>query len=166
MMCLAIHQVATGLTPSCQQTHHCSLHMHMDMQTHRRMPRWGHRPLEMLPHVNASQPLLTSIIQGYQQQPPPGSFPGPSGMAGPAPNGMPSMQQQPPAQHQQAPPPAQAQQQQAPPAQPKPDWTEHKAPDGRLYWYNAKTKVSKWDKPAELLSPEVRGYKSQGSETC
>jgi WW domain len=50
-----------------------------------------------------------------------------------------------------APPP---QQQQAP-AQPKPDWTEHKAPDGRPYWYNAKTKQSVWNKPAELMSPEV-----------
>ena len=50
-----------------------------------------------------------------------------------------------------APPP---QQQQAP-AQPKLDWTEHKAPDGRPYWYNAKTKQSVWNKPAELMSPEV-----------
>jgi pre-mRNA-processing factor 40 len=53
-----------------------------------------------------------------------------------------------------APPPQQQGLQQAPP-QPKPDWTEHKAPDGRPYWYNAKTKQSVWNKPAELMSPEV-----------
>jgi pre-mRNA-processing factor 40 len=35
------------------------------------------------------------------------------------------------------------------------DWTEHTAPDGRRYYYNAKTKVSKWVKPEELMSPEV-----------
>ena len=31
-------------------------------------------------------------------------------------------------------------------------WTEHKAPDGRLYYYNNKTKVSSWQKPDELKS--------------
>jgi pre-mRNA-processing factor 40 len=35
------------------------------------------------------------------------------------------------------------------------DWTEHNAPDGRKYYYNAKTKVSKWVKPEELMSLEV-----------
>ena len=32
----------------------------------------------------------------------------------------------------------------------KPVWTEHKAPDGRTYYYNAQTKESKWEKPAEM----------------
>ncbi len=75
-------------------------------------------------------------------------------MGGPAPNGLAPMQQQPPPGQQQQQPPQQQ------PAQPKPDWTEHKAPDGRLYWYNAKTKTSKWDKPLELLTPEVGSRRS------
>lgn len=29
-------------------------------------------------------------------------------------------------------------------------WTEHKAPDGRTYYYNNLTKQSLWDKPDEL----------------
>ncbi|CAF1423275.1 unnamed protein product [Didymodactylos carnosus] len=29
-------------------------------------------------------------------------------------------------------------------------WTEHKAPDGRTYYYNSVSKESKWDKPDEL----------------
>lgn len=29
-------------------------------------------------------------------------------------------------------------------------WTEHKAPDGRTYYYNNFTKQSLWDKPDEL----------------
>ncbi|XP_078359162.1 pre-mRNA-processing factor 40 homolog B-like isoform X2 [Oculina patagonica] len=32
----------------------------------------------------------------------------------------------------------------------KTPWTEHKAPDGRTYFYNTETKVSTWSKPAEL----------------
>lgn len=63
-------------------------------------------------------------------------------------NGLASPQQQMPPQQQQP-------QQAAAPVQPKSEWTEHKAPDGRPYWYNAKTKTSKWDKPAELMTPEV-----------
>ncbi|KAI3633051.1 hypothetical protein MIR68_009126 [Amoeboaphelidium protococcarum] len=35
-------------------------------------------------------------------------------------------------------------------------WTEHKAPDGRLYWYNKDTKESKWEKPDELKSKAER----------
>lgn len=31
-------------------------------------------------------------------------------------------------------------------------WTEHKAQDGRTYWYNKVTKVSSWEKPTELMS--------------
>jgi len=32
------------------------------------------------------------------------------------------------------------------------DWTEHTAPDGRKYYYNNKTKQSKWEKPDEFKS--------------
>ncbi len=35
-------------------------------------------------------------------------------------------------------------------------WTEHKAPDGRTYYYNSISKESRWDKPDELkTSTEV-----------
>jgi len=30
------------------------------------------------------------------------------------------------------------------------DWSEHKAPDGRTYYYNKSTKQSLWEKPDEL----------------
>lgn len=33
------------------------------------------------------------------------------------------------------------------------EWTEHKAPDGRTYFYNATTKQSVWEKPDELKTP-------------
>lgn len=39
---------------------------------------------------------------------------------------------------------------------PKPDWTEHTAPDGRKYYYNNRTKQSSWEKPDELKTPAVR----------
>ncbi len=29
-------------------------------------------------------------------------------------------------------------------------WSEHKAPDGRTYYYNSETKQSSWQKPNEL----------------
>lgn len=29
-------------------------------------------------------------------------------------------------------------------------WTEHKAPDGRTYYYNNDTKQSSWEKPDEF----------------
>lgn len=32
-------------------------------------------------------------------------------------------------------------------------WTEHKAPDGRSYFYNSETKKSAWEKPDELKTP-------------
>jgi pre-mRNA-processing factor 40 len=32
-------------------------------------------------------------------------------------------------------------------------WTEHKSPDGRTYFYNSVTKQSSWDKPDELKTP-------------
>lgn len=41
--------------------------------------------------------------------------------------------------------------------QPKPDWTEHTAPDGRKYYYNNRTKQSAWEKPDELKTPAVGG---------
>merc|ERR1719187_233728 len=31
-------------------------------------------------------------------------------------------------------------------------WTEHKSPDGRIYYYNTVTRASVWDKPDELKS--------------
>uniref|UniRef100_A0A7M4E0W1 Pre-mRNA-processing factor 40 homolog A n=1 Tax=Crocodylus porosus TaxID=8502 RepID=A0A7M4E0W1_CROPO len=34
----------------------------------------------------------------------------------------------------------------------KPPWTEHKAPDGRIYYYNCDSKQSTWEKPDELKS--------------
>jgi hypothetical protein len=46
--------------------------------------------------------------------------------------------------------------QQQQPQQPKSDWTEHTAPDGkRKYYFNSKTQQSTWVKPEELLTPEV-----------
>ena len=32
------------------------------------------------------------------------------------------------------------------------DWTEHKSPDGRIYFYNTVTKQSVWEKPDALKS--------------
>jgi hypothetical protein len=34
-------------------------------------------------------------------------------------------------------------------------WGAHRAPDGRRYYHNAATKESTWDKPQELMSPQV-----------
>ena len=31
-------------------------------------------------------------------------------------------------------------------------WTEHKAPDGRMYYYHTESKISSWQKPDELKS--------------
>lgn len=33
------------------------------------------------------------------------------------------------------------------------EWTEHKAPDGRTYYYNNVTKESRWEKPDVLKTP-------------
>lgn len=33
-------------------------------------------------------------------------------------------------------------------------WTEHTAPDGRSYYYNAKTRESRWERPEEM-KPKV-----------
>lgn len=41
-------------------------------------------------------------------------------------------------------------------APPSSEWTEHKAPDGRAYFYNAVTKQSSWDKPESLMTPTER----------
>ncbi|XP_013421515.1 pre-mRNA-processing factor 40 homolog A [Lingula anatina] len=43
----------------------------------------------------------------------------------------------------------------------KSNWTEHKAPDGRTYFYNATTKQSSWEKPDELKTPAEVNYLSQ-----
>ncbi len=86
----------------------------------------------------------------------------------------PQMQQQfppggPPQQQQQQPP----QQQQQPSSSPaaavpaKTAWTEHTAPDGRKYYYNSGTKASTYEKPAELLSPQVRARGGgRGGQGC
>merc|ERR1712043_130377 len=42
------------------------------------------------------------------------------------------------------------------PAQDASKWTEHKAPDGRTYYYNTTTKQSAWEKPLCLKSPTER----------
>lgn len=41
----------------------------------------------------------------------------------------------------------------APAPNPSEQWTEHKAPDGRTYYYNSVTKQSSWQKPDQLKSP-------------
>ncbi|CAL1528741.1 unnamed protein product [Lymnaea stagnalis] len=35
-------------------------------------------------------------------------------------------------------------------------WGEHKAPDGRTYYYNSVTKESSWEKPEDLKTPQER----------
>ena len=42
------------------------------------------------------------------------------------------------------------------PAQDPSKWSEHKAPDGRIYFYNNTTKQSAWEKPLCLKSPTER----------
>lgn len=32
-------------------------------------------------------------------------------------------------------------------------WSEHKAPDGRIYYYNSVSKQSLWEKPDDLKTP-------------
>jgi pre-mRNA-processing factor 40 len=44
-----------------------------------------------------------------------------------------------------------------PPGAPPSVWQETKAEDGRLYYYNPHTRVTRWDKPAEMMTEsEVR----------
>ena len=39
-------------------------------------------------------------------------------------------------------------------------WSEHKAPDGRLYYYNAELRTSSWQKPDELKTKAEVGHGS------
>lgn len=110
-----------------------------------------------------------------QQQPagmPPGSMhmsmpPGAQLQGPPLQQQQPSQQQQQPQQLQQpgAQPQQQPQQQQQPAGQQRPRsvWTEHKAPDGRKYYYNSATKQSSWEKPAELMSEPDTPWKEYTS---
>lgn len=41
----------------------------------------------------------------------------------------------------------------APAPNPAEQWTEHKSPDGRTYYYNSVTKQSSWQKPDTLKTP-------------
>lgn len=34
-----------------------------------------------------------------------------------------------------------------------PEWSEHKSPDGRVYYYNSVSKQSSWEKPDDLKTP-------------
>ena len=55
------------------------------------------------------------------------------------------------------------------PPQPKKPrmWTEHKAPDGRLYYYNGETKQSSWQKPEDLMTKaEVGACVGVGVACC
>ena len=36
------------------------------------------------------------------------------------------------------------------------EWREHKAPDGRTYYYNIRTMQTRWDKPKELEEHEKK----------
>lgn len=36
---------------------------------------------------------------------------------------------------------------------PQSAWTEHKTPDGRMYYYNIQSMQSTWEKPKELSEP-------------
>ena len=54
------------------------------------------------------------------------------------------------------------------------NWSEHKAPDGRTYFYNTVTKASAWEKPdvmksaAELMLSKCpwKEYKSDAGKVC
>eukprot|EP00854_Cymbomonas_tetramitiformis_P015527 gene15527-18402_t len=50
------------------------------------------------------------------------------------------------------------------PAKPVPEhgWTEHGAPDGRMYYYNVKTKQSAWEKPKDLMTSDERADQATG----
>ncbi|KAH9823196.1 hypothetical protein DFH28DRAFT_351553 [Melampsora americana] len=39
-------------------------------------------------------------------------------------------------------------------------WTEHRSPTGRLYWYNATTSTSSWERPDDLKTPSERALAS------
>ena len=107
-------------------------------------------------------------MQGYG---PPGSMPRPAAngampSAYPGPPGMAAAQQlRPPAQQGQPAGTSQAAAPAAAAAQ-KPEWTEHKAPDGRKYWYNARLKVSKWEKPPDASQPASAQVRWVGLFSC
>lgn len=39
-----------------------------------------------------------------------------------------------------------------------PLWSEARAPDGRVYYYNTQTKQTQWTKPEELMTPAEVGF--------
>ena len=41
------------------------------------------------------------------------------------------------------------------PVEGQPDWAAYNAPDGRIYYYNATTGVSSWEKPGGEAPPVV-----------
>lgn len=45
------------------------------------------------------------------------------------------------------------------------EWTEHKAPDGRSYYYNAKAGESVWEKPQALKDLESKYFVSSFTRT-
>jgi pre-mRNA-processing factor 40 len=46
------------------------------------------------------------------------------------------------------------------------DWTEHRAPDGRMYYYNAKLGKSVWVKPQELIIAEAESRAAAVLAAC
>ncbi|KAB5580662.1 hypothetical protein GE09DRAFT_1168059 [Coniochaeta sp. 2T2.1] len=40
-------------------------------------------------------------------------------------------------------------------------WTEHRTPDGRVYYYNAMTNVTQWTKPEDMMTPAERALANQ-----
>ncbi|KAF9289271.1 transcription elongation regulator [Linnemannia elongata] len=98
--------------------------------------------------------------QGPPGLPPQGRFPGPGGPPPPFINGPPPHQQHiiggppgvPPGAHFGAPPPPPPGAFMPPNLLP-PGWTEHKAPDGMAYFYNAASGQSSWVRPTMQQSP-------------
>ena len=87
---------------------------------------------------------------------PPPAFPAGGAPAAPSPGGKatppaapPPTSGAPPAGASSAPVPAKAD-------APKTSWTEHRAPDGRTYYYNTATKQSAWEKPDEMKTTAER----------
>ena len=56
----------------------------------------------------------------------------------------------------------------APPvaAAPKSKWAEHRTPDGKVYYHNAETNVTSWDKPDELKAGQERAPAAQPAATA